>query len=59
MKKYIALTLALAMLLTLTAFADGHGISEILMLLGMSAAEVGFALAAEAETAPRGKRQAR
>ena len=48
-----------ALLLTLTSLADGHGISEILMLLGMSAAEVGFALAAEAETAPRGKRQSR
>lgn len=51
--RFLFFTLA-ALLLTLTSLADGHGISEMLMLLGMSGAEMGFLLAA-AETFAPGK----
>lgn len=53
-KRFAFFTL-LSLTLTLTSLADGHAISEILMLLGMSAAELGFLLASDG--GKRGKRE--
>ncbi len=43
--RFLFFTLA-ALVLTLTSLADGHGLSEMLMFLGMSGAEVGLLLSA-------------